>query len=114
MSLAFVFSTMPAVADDDLLEGGTNAEITQPSTPGTQESEQTANEAAEEHAKLFVESRYPSAEVCQTCHPDQYRQWAMSQHSYSQLSPTLQAFQGTLQKLQNVTVGDFCIRCHNP
>jgi len=114
MWLVFGSPTPLALAGNDLLEGGDQPETSQPSPATTDESAKLASEAAEQHAKLFVESKYPSAAVCQTCHPDQYRQWAMSQHSYSQISPTLQAFQGTLQKLQNVTVGDFCIRCHNP
>jgi cytochrome c554/c'-like protein len=106
-----------AKSGDDLLEGS-DLSAPQQAPPEqaapTQESAGVESEAAKEHAKLFVENKYPSAGVCQTCHPNQYREWAMSQHSYSQLSPTLQAFQGTLQKLENVTVGDFCIRCHNP
>jgi hypothetical protein len=103
-----------ALAGNDLLEGGTDLTTPEESTPNPQEPSKVESEAEIEHAKLFVENKYPSATVCQGCHPDHYREWAMSQHAYAQLSPTLQAFQGTFLKLMNVTTGDFCIRCHNP
>lgn len=64
------------------------------------------------HTKLLVEERFPSANTCQTCHPEQFREWAVSQHAYAQLSPVFNAFQGTITKLSNGTNGDFCIRCH--
>lgn len=77
-------------------------------------SETIEQEAAKAHKQLFVENKFPSATVCRTCHPDQYREWSMSQHSYAQLSPVLQAMQGLILKLTNGSNGDFCIRCHNP
>jgi hypothetical protein len=64
------------------------------------------------HTQLMVEERFPSANACQSCHPDQYREWAVSSHSYSQLSPVFNAMHGTIVKLSNGTNGDFCIRCH--
>jgi hypothetical protein len=114
----------PAAApasDDDILGGDANEPATPPptkqapeSTPAVDKSSGAAEtDAAKAHQQLFVENRYPSATVCRTCHPDQYREWSMSQHSYSQLSPVLQAMQGLVLKLTNGTFGDFCIRCHN-
>jgi Cytochrome c554 and c-prime len=104
---------------DDLLGGDANDLL----VPGPAKTAEPANapkeidlveqEAAKAHKQLFVENRYPSATVCRTCHPDQYREWSMSQHSYSQLSPVLQAMQGLILKLTNGSFGDFCIRCHN-
>src|SRR5260370_31268182 len=49
MLLAFGFSTMPALAGDDLLEGGPEVETPQQPTPNTQESAKIANLAAQEH-----------------------------------------------------------------
>ncbi len=70
--------------------------------------------ADEEHAKLFLENRFPSATTCATCHPDHYREWSVSPHSYAQMSPIFNAMHGTVLKITNGTNGDFCIRCHTP
>ncbi len=66
------------------------------------------------HEKLFLESKYPSANSCATCHVTQYEQWSVSQHAYAQLSPVYMAMQTTTNMLTSATNGDFCIRCHNP
>ena len=66
------------------------------------------------HAEVLISDRYPSATKCAACHPIQYRQWSVSQHSYAQLSPIFNAMQGTILHLTNGTNGDFCIRCHTP
>ncbi len=70
--------------------------------------------ADEEHEQLFLENRFPSATTCATCHPDHYREWSVSPHAYSQMSPVFNAFTGAVQLLTNGTNGDFCIRCHDP
>src|SRR6056297_1589505 len=64
------------------------------------------------HTTVMLEDRFPSANACQSCHPDQYREWSVSSHSYSQLSPIFNAMHGTIVKLTNGSNGDFCIRCH--
>jgi len=74
----------------------------------------SAKEEEDPHAKLFRESRFPSATTCKTCHPRQYRQWSVSQHAYAQLSPVFMAMQNTINREQSGTLGDFCIRCHTP
>ncbi len=66
------------------------------------------------HQRLMLEDRFPSANTCATCHPDHYREWSVSQHSYAQLSPVFNAMHGTILQLTNGTNGDFCIRCHTP
>ena len=71
------------------------------------------SEAGKEHAALFAESRYPSATTCGTCHPRHFEEWAVSQHSYAQLSPAYMALQNFINLNVNGTNGDFCIRCHN-
>lgn len=83
-----------------------NAEVTTPNTDDM--------DADEEHAKLFSENRFPSANTCATCHPDHYREWSVSPHAYAQLSPVFNAMHGSVVKLTNGTNGDFCIRCHTP
>ena len=50
-----------------------------------EEVEVTAGVAEEAHESLFAEERYPSAATCVTCHPKQYREWSVSQHSYGHL-----------------------------
>lgn len=57
---------------------------------------------------------YPSASECKQCHPDHYREWAVSPHAYAQLSPVFNAMHAKILKLTNGTNGDFCIRCHTP
>jgi Cytochrome c554 and c-prime len=80
---------------------------------GEAAGEAPAATALEEHEKLFLENRYPSANTCATCHPKQYREWSVSQHAYAELSPIFMAMQNTINRLTNGTNGDFCIRCHN-
>ncbi len=70
--------------------------------------------ADEEHERLFLEDRFPSAATCATCHPAHYRQWSVSPHAYAQMSPIFNAMHGTILRLTNGTNGDFCIRCHTP
>ena len=65
------------------------------------------------HDDLFGESRYPSAATCGTCHPKQYEEWAISQHSYAQLSPVYMAINNFLNFSTSSSMGDFCLRCHN-
>src|SRR5580704_18047794 len=74
--------------------------------------EAAARDAYSAHAALFEGSRFPSAMQCGKCHPTQFRQWSVSQHSYAQLSPIFNAMQGQIDKGTNGTNGDFCIRCH--
>ena len=78
-----------------------------------QEDEPPAS-ADEEHERLFLDNRFPSATTCATCHPDHYREWSVSPHAYAQMSPVFNAFQGAVILLTNGTNGDFCIRCHDP
>jgi hypothetical protein len=65
------------------------------------------------HEALFAEDRYPSAATCATCHQTQYRDWSVSSHAYSQLSPIAQALSNTINVLASGSNGDFCLRCHS-
>ncbi|MBI1902583.1 MAG: hypothetical protein HYS13_15890 [Planctomycetia bacterium] len=66
------------------------------------------------HAECFNGDPFPSAAKCGVCHPGQYREWSVSPHAYAQLSPVFNAMSNKLIKLNNGTLGDFCIRCHTP
>jgi len=66
------------------------------------------------HSTVFDSDPYPSASKCRTCHPVHYREWSVSPHAYSQLSPVFNAMSSRLLKLTSGTLGDFCIRCHTP
>jgi len=81
-------------------------------TTQPQMMDNTAADAYEAHARLFVTNRFPSATQCGECHPTQYRQWSVSQHAYAQVSPIFNAMQAKITKGTNGTNGDFCIRCH--
>lgn len=91
---------------DDLLAPG-------PAKPEGEEKTAKTKGADKQHADLFLENRYPSANTCATCHPKQYREWSVSQHAYAQLSPVYMSMQMTINALTSSTNGDFCIRCHN-
>ena len=70
-------------------------------------------QAREDHEALSKESRFPSAAKCGECHPRQYEQWSVSQHSYSQLSPVYLSLNNRILELTNGSDGDFCLRCHS-
>ena len=77
------------------------------------EDEDVTEAAVKAHEQLFLETRYPSAQTCVTCHPKQFREWSVSQHSYSQLSPVYLSLSNKINQLSNGSNGDFCVRCHN-
>ncbi len=66
------------------------------------------------HAECYEDDPFPSAAKCGKCHPQHYREWSVSPHAYAQLSPVFNAMSNKLIKLNNGTLGDFCIRCHTP
>ena len=94
--------------EDELLDEADEAKSAE-----EKEEEEVDLGAKAEHDALFAESRYPSATTCGTCHPRHFEEWAVSQHSYAQLSPAYMAFQNFINAQINGTNGDFCIRCHN-
>ncbi|MEP3430473.1 MAG: multiheme c-type cytochrome [Roseibium sp.] len=99
--------------DDDLLT--VDGESATETAEGKKKEEQVSRRSAnEDHEKLFLESKYPSANTCATCHPKHYEEWSVSQHAYAQLSPIYMAMQTTINLKTSATNGDFCIRCHNP
>ena len=96
--------------DDLLLDSGKvgGAKEVKRDTETIEDSTKKAHEA------LAAETQYPSAATCRTCHPKQYNEWAVSQHSYSQLSPAYLSLSNKILQLSNGTNGDFCLRCHSP
>jgi hypothetical protein len=52
--------------------------------------------------------------VCQSCHPDQYSEWAGSMHAYSTKDPMFRAMNRRGQRETNGTLGSFCVQCHAP
>ena len=88
---------------DDLLDG----------SPEDSESDADPSPSTEEiHAEIFAASNFPSADECALCHPVQYKQWSVSQHAYSQLSPLMMSMQNAMNAGTSSTNGDFCLRCH--
>ncbi len=53
-------------------------------------------------------------EQCQPCHPDHYREWAMSMHAYAVVDPLFHSMNQQGQQLTGGRLGQFCIACHSP
>lgn len=96
-------------SDDNLLD----ETAAQTEEPAPEKESTSTTTAAVDHAKLFVESKYPSANTCAVCHPKHYEEWSISSHAYAQLSPVYMAMQIAINMKTSSTTGDFCIRCHN-
>jgi hypothetical protein len=99
-------------SDDDLLSGEP-AKDAGKSKKASKKEDTVEDTAKAAHEALFAESRYPSASTCGTCHPKHYREWSVSQHSYSQLSPVYMAINNFLNASTSGSMGDFCLRCHS-
>ena len=102
--------------DDDLLKDDDDPLKDKKKTEAPsngQASADVGSDARAEHEALFAESRFPAAGTCGTCHPKEYREWSVSQHAYSQLSPVYLSLNNKINELSNGSNGDFCIRCHN-
>lgn len=105
-----LFGDEDTSSDEDLF-GADDAEGASSGT-GEIDAHSEIDAAGASHLALFTEERYPSANTCKTCHETHYKQWAVSQHSYAQLSPVYMAMQNRVNQLTSGTNGDFCIRCH--
>jgi len=97
---------------DDLL-GGEEKKTPAPGKMAAPKKADVGKSSEAAHEALFAESRFPSAGTCGTCHPKQYKEWSVSQHSYSQLSPVYLSLNNKINELANGSNGDFCLRCHN-
>src|SRR5690349_14186339 len=76
-----------------------------PTTAPAMLDEAAIGDPYEAHAKLYANNRFPSATQCGQCHPTQYRQWSISQHSYAQVSPIFNAMREQMDKGVNGTLG---------
>jgi len=103
-----------AMMKDDSSDGKMMAKEEQSEDAGVEGETDIALQAAAEHEALFAESSYPSAATCGTCHPKHYQEWAVSSHSYAQLSPVYLSLSSEINELSSGTNGDFCLRCHSP
>lgn len=88
----------------------TRSEASGQTPPAQTEAGSKAGDDA--HLDVLSNIEFPSAQQCAVCHPDHYREWSVSPHAYAQISPTFNAYQATLFRLTNGTLGDFCERCH--
>ena len=52
--------------------------------------------------------------VCQSCHPDQYSEWAGSMHAYATKDPVFDAMNRRGQRETDGGLGSFCVQCHAP
>ncbi len=77
-------------------------------------AQETRKKVKRAHEEVFKDKLFPTAFECKPCHPVQFRQWSVSQHAFSNLSPAFISNDNTTQLLTNGTAGDTCIRCHNP
>lgn len=92
-----------------------SATVSSTRTSTTTKLEQLMQSAVDQaHAECYEDDPFPSASKCGKCHPQHYREWSVSPHAYAQLSPVFNAMSNKLIKLNNGTLGDFCIRCHTP
>lgn len=57
---------------------------------------------------------FTSAEVCSTCHPQYYDEWAGSMHRYATNDPIWMHSINTLQNSANGQLKDWCWQCHSP
>ncbi|MBI2193256.1 MAG: hypothetical protein HYU36_14870 [Planctomycetes bacterium] len=78
------------------------------------EEQETTKKKRLAHEEVFKDKQYPTAFECKPCHPVQFRQWSVSQHAYSNLSPAFISNDNNTQLITNGTAGDTCTRCHNP
>jgi len=69
---------------------------------------------ADPHFEVFSRDAFPSAKDCATCHQQIYEEWSVSSHAYSAVSPMFHAFEDTINRLSQGTIGYFCLRCHAP
>ncbi|HIK83076.1 MAG: multiheme c-type cytochrome, partial [bacterium] len=108
----------PSAENDDLLEDDLLGddllddllETVKPSE-NSPDRQTVVDHSREEHEKIFANNDFPSANKCAKCHPKQYREWSVSQHAYSQLSPLMVSLQLALNKGTSSTTGDYCVRC---
>lgn len=66
-------------------------------------------DSAEIYRQVFI-----PPEKCQPCHPDHYREWAISMHAYAVVDPVFHTMNAMGQQQTGGRLGQFCIACHSP
>ena len=107
--------------DDDDLLADDDDELTNEERKGDDDSSGDKSEAdskdrlkLDPHLELLSKNRYPSAKECGKCHEQHYREWSVSGHAYSTISPMFRKFEQKINDLSQGTIGYFCQRCHAP
>jgi hypothetical protein len=59
-------------------------------------------------------SSFTSAQVCSTCHPVHYEEWAGSMHRYATNDPIWMLANNSLQQSTSGRLNDWCWQCHSP
>jgi len=99
---------------DDLLLDESGGETKKAASEPVPKVKKKSASSDADHLNLFTEARFPSANSCAACHPKHYKEWAVSQHAYAQLSPVYLSLNNKINALANGSNGDFCLRCHSP
>ncbi len=73
----------------------------------------TASPAPQDQPSLLRADLVDPAK-CQTCHPDQFRDWAASMHAYATDDPVFRAMHARGQRETQGALGTFCLKCHAP
>ncbi len=96
--------------------GAANAQAksTETAQAKSTETAQAKSTDKQAHEELFRNSQFPSAFECKSCHPVQFRQWSVSNHAYSNLSPIFVSVENSVLAKTNGTSADTCSRCHAP
>ncbi len=63
---------------------------------------------------MLTQAQLKDPTVCQSCHPDQYSEWAGSMHAYSTKDPVFNAMNRRGQRETDGGLGSFCVQCHAP
>ena len=106
--------SLDAVGPQRLAQVGSAVLVAAAESPQADETATDEASADNPHEDIFAEERFPSAQLCKTCHEDHYTEWSVSPHAYAMLSPVFNSMHATIVKRTNGTQGDFCIRCHTP
>lgn len=67
-----------------------------------------------EKTKQLKLTDFTSAQVCSTCHPQHYEEWAGSMHRYATNDPIWMLANNSLQQRTGGRLGDWCWQCHSP
>jgi hypothetical protein len=85
-----------------------------PHSTNSQTLRQRDPNSPDPHLHLYSRTAFPSAVECAQCHQQIYEEWASSSHAYASISPMFHAFEDTINRLSQGTIGYFCLRCHAP